>query len=559
MGENGVFVVRFHNMEDKNRALENGPILFDRKPVIMKHWASYVDLRKEDVKVVPTWIRLVNLPLKYWGQQTLHKLVGKVGKPIKTDRATAHKDILEYARVLVEVRVDQTFLKEISYVNEKGMVAVQPVHYECKPITCLECRGIGHTQEECGDKEKTIPLVATSNGFSCLATIAEGPCEGQVEEEEVKDQVSSEGQVNKVTEATDVMQEEGKSDKIGLCGLLETRVKSGNFPKVYSRVCEGWSVVTNHQQHRGGRIWVIWLPNVFHLDVIECHAQFIHCRVEHRSSNKSFCITFVYGMNDAQDREELWNRLSIISSKVKEAWVLVGDFNNVLHLNERLGSAVTLAKVNSFRECMRVCNLNEHSTEGPFFTWSNKQEGEGRVWCRIDRIIANDEWDSKWQKLLQNSYLRAEVVRPKAFRFFNMWAADDEFLSRVQGVWNENISGVPMYKVVVKLKKLKRVLKDLNKSKYASIESAADEAKLRMITIQESLQQEPTNERLHKEESEARVRYNALHKARYSFLQQKAKQEWLSKGDLNTHYFHACLKKRRLQNQISRIQDKQGV
>lgn len=170
-----------------------------------------------------------------------------------------------------------------------------------------------------------------------------------------------------------------KHNQIGLCRLLETSVKCGNFPKVYTGVCDGWSIVTNHQQHRGGRIWVIWLPNVFHLNVIECNAQYIHCKVEHRATNKKFFVTFVYGMNDAKDRDTLWNMLSILSTQFRDARVLGGDFNNVLNLNERLGSAVTLAKVESFRNCMRACGLNEHRTEGPFFTWSNKQEGEGKV------------------------------------------------------------------------------------------------------------------------------------------------------------------------------------
>lgn len=34
------------------------------------------------------------------------------------------------------------------------------------------------------------------------------------------------------------------NSNVGLCGLLETRVRKSNFPKVYSGVCDSWSVVT---------------------------------------------------------------------------------------------------------------------------------------------------------------------------------------------------------------------------------------------------------------------------------------------------------------------------
>ncbi|XP_048496435.1 uncharacterized protein LOC125495687 [Beta vulgaris subsp. vulgaris] len=156
MLENGVFVVRFHSEDNKTRAVEAVPILFDRKPVIMKHWAPDVDLRKEDVKVVPTWIRMPNLALKYWGQTTLYKLASKIGKPIKSDRATAQKDILEYARVLVEVRLDQEFPKEVAYMNEKGIVVMQQIQYECKPIMCADYKGIGHNMVECRQKKLEV-------------------------------------------------------------------------------------------------------------------------------------------------------------------------------------------------------------------------------------------------------------------------------------------------------------------------------------------------------------------------------------------------------------------
>ena len=64
----GVFMVRFHNVDSKNQALEAGPILHDSKPVIVKEWSLEVDITTDCVKMVPTWIKLPNLPLQYWEQ-----------------------------------------------------------------------------------------------------------------------------------------------------------------------------------------------------------------------------------------------------------------------------------------------------------------------------------------------------------------------------------------------------------------------------------------------------------------------------------------------------------
>ncbi|XP_010685067.1 uncharacterized protein LOC104899550 [Beta vulgaris subsp. vulgaris] len=360
-----------------------------------------------------------------------------------------------------------------------------------------------------------------------------------------------------------------KSNKIGLCGILETRVKCSNFPKIFNSVCDGWSVVTNYSNHRGGRIWVIWLPQMFQVNIIECHTQFIHYRVEHRATGRKFYVTFLYGMNEASDREDLWIELQRVSTQVRGAWMVGGDFNNVLHLNERIGSPVTLSEVEGFRNCMRGSGLNEHKTTGAKFTWSNKQEGGDRVYSRIDRVIANDEWDEVFRNAIVKflpecifdhspcviSFEKDECHKPKAFRFFNMWTHAEEFMDKIQEVWREGIDGVLMFVIV---KKLKGVLKELNRVRFSNIEVAADEAKEQMLTLQEALHNDPTNERNQQLENEARIRYFDLYRAKSSFLKQKAKQDWLNKGDMNTKYFHACIKKRRLQNHIYRIKDKQG-
>lgn len=93
MLENGVFMVRFRLEDGKKKAIDGGPLFYDGKPVIVKNWSPDLDLSRESVSVVPTWIRMPGLPLKYWGQGALSKISGIIGKSIRTDRATAQKDM----------------------------------------------------------------------------------------------------------------------------------------------------------------------------------------------------------------------------------------------------------------------------------------------------------------------------------------------------------------------------------------------------------------------------------------------------------------------------------
>lgn len=60
--------------------------------------------------------------------------------------------------MLVEVKLDQEFPKEIIFLNEKGIMTCQLVVYECKLVFCFDCKGIGHTMAEC--KKKRIKIAA---------------------------------------------------------------------------------------------------------------------------------------------------------------------------------------------------------------------------------------------------------------------------------------------------------------------------------------------------------------------------------------------------------------
>lgn len=43
-------------------------------------------------------------------------------------------------------------------------------------------------------------------------------------------------------------------------------------------------------------------------------------------------------------------------------------------------------------KCIKDCNVHDMGMSGPFFTWSNKQEGVNRVFSKIDSKLCNDEW-----------------------------------------------------------------------------------------------------------------------------------------------------------------------
>lgn len=145
----GIFIVRFNSIESRNKELDEGIPMFDKKPVIVKPWTTDLDIKKFDVRRVPIWVRLIELDLKYWGQSTLMKLGSMLGKPVKTDRATAMKELLHDARLLIEVSIDEDLPETITFENEWGAIQHYGVQYEWKPVKCSKCGMFGHQSEEC--------------------------------------------------------------------------------------------------------------------------------------------------------------------------------------------------------------------------------------------------------------------------------------------------------------------------------------------------------------------------------------------------------------------------
>lgn len=82
------------------------------------------------------------------------KLTAHMGKFIMVDQATGKRDRLQYARVLVEVKVNHEFPEQLIFINEKGIKTVYELHYEWKPTICSPCKALGHSGDDCRKEVK---------------------------------------------------------------------------------------------------------------------------------------------------------------------------------------------------------------------------------------------------------------------------------------------------------------------------------------------------------------------------------------------------------------------
>ncbi|XP_074267057.1 uncharacterized protein LOC141590359 [Silene latifolia] len=588
----GIFLVRFQNEASKQAVLKQGHYLFYNKPLIIRSWHENVKLTKDDVVTVSVWVKILNLPLKYWGK-CLPKIAGLIRKYIRCDASTKEKTRLGFAKVLLEVPFGKKLPEFVKFLDEEGQIIKLSVESEWKLIVCQVCGGTGHESENCR-KPKAKPK-PTQPGPSTKQWVPKKPGPKPVS---VVTQTAVHPQpVSHVTWNSDgKYQQVNTPARPGISLSRKEIINAGkqhssNFrkytfqdtlnnatpkvgigTKVKNNMCDGWSVSRNTFCHPGGRVWVLWKPNVFSINFLHYSAQAIHMEVTEISIGSHFFCTMIYAFNDITDRKVLWKDLMFFADSINGLWMLCGDFNCVLSPTERLGGNTTIEEIAYFQACVDYCARMDCPAVGSFYTWNNKQDPSTRVYSRLDRVLVNHDWlqcrNSAYVNfrneglfdhspcIIQDSM--GNIVGRKSFKYFNMWSQVDEFLPCIQQYWDIIWQGTKMFKVVMKLKSLKKTLKELNKNLFGDVDNSSAHAWKALDTIQSQLKLSPTDPHLICQKRDATKIYRDLQLAYDSFLLQKSKATWVNQGDQNTKYFHSILKSRSTKSKVFKITDVNG-
>ncbi|XP_074271551.1 uncharacterized protein LOC141595482 [Silene latifolia] len=293
-----------------------------------------------------------------------------------------------------------------------------------------------------------------------------------------------------------------------------------------------WEGVNNNIHHPGGRVWIIWIPQIFIVQLIASYDQ--HSTVDVTEIGSGIISSILWCMA----------QILILIGKYfghnDKVLCICGDFNSLLNFNEILGSEVLWFEIRGFRHYVEYCGVTDIQAYGSYFTWNNKHSPSTRVFSRIDRCLINIEWSYLCPVSIaffmnEGTFDHCPCIcqrrntvqnRRPSFKYFNMWIMDPSFIHIITLEWSKPISGVKMFQVVYKLKALKQPLKSLNKNNFTDIEKSIEIAK-------------PLLDDLH-------------------YLHQKAKVEWNLGGDENSRYFHSKIKARQVHNKVFPIVDASG-
>ena len=217
-----------------------------------------------------------------------------------------------------------------------------------------------------------------------------------------------------------------------------------------------------------------------------------------------------------------------------------------------------------------ICGFKDLGYCGPNFTWCNMQEGENRVYLRLDRALATNDWinhfngtrvlnlvDSTFDHcaLLIADPLAVQPSRKRRFHFEEMWTKKEECKEIIRNAWEGELHQGTPRSVASCLQNCVADLERWNKSVFGYMpkQIQCKRKSLNVLTLPDR------NGVMRKEINSLRREINNLLDCKEIFWHQRSRILWNGQGDRNTKFFHSRASQRWKKNSISGIWDESGI
>ena len=143
--------------------------------------------------------------------------------------------------------------------------------------------------------------------------------------------------------------------------LLETKNSSDHVERVTRPLGYDHFFLVNPVGLSGG-LALFWKQS-HEVEILSSSNRFIDTKV--KAGNLVYYMTFVYGDPVRQRRTEVWTVLNSIGMNRHGGWGLVGDFNEIMCSDEKLGEpGRSESSFFQFRSMARVCKIKEIPSSG---------------------------------------------------------------------------------------------------------------------------------------------------------------------------------------------------
>lgn len=244
-----------------------------------------------------------------------------------------------------------------------------------------------------------------------------------------------------------VVKELCRNHKPDLFLLQETKVKLDKQEHIKKRIWKEAQFEYINAIGKARGLWILWNPTTVSVQRINfAISRRITVRVKCLQNGFSFILSNIYAPNILSNRKRFWEMMiDHRKSFPNEPWVVGGDFNSPLNMEDKLGGRV---------------NLTRSMEDIRDFKQSNRRCGRNFIQKRLDRMLVTVEWLEEFQNADLTSLPRIALDHYPLLLNMNpwqkkrshlkcecMWMLHPSFKENLKKWWNFKVKGIPMFRL----------------------------------------------------------------------------------------------------------------
>ncbi|KAG2246151.1 hypothetical protein Bca52824_085779 [Brassica carinata] len=277
---------------------------------------------------------------------------------------------------------------------------------------------------------------------------------------------------------------------------------------------------------------------------------------------RSMMVTFIYGSPD-KSRAQFWNQLTELGlGRDEEAWLVVGDFNDLLDNSEKIGGPLRWeGSFLAFGSFVSQTGLLDLQDSGNSLSWRGNRYSHF-IQSRLDRAMINCKWAEDYPSecceylRFEGSDHRPVLVHlsqspPKKRGLFHF---DRRLKNKpeIQELVEKHRTSMSYESVLVKICRIRRKIMEWSKLENKNSKELILETQTKLEEALSSTNPEPIvidtlSQKLEKAYLEEE-----------QYWKQRSRIQWLHSGDRSSAFFHAVTRERRTINKFSVIENSLG-